>query len=136
MEGGLASALFTTRRRQEELLPLILATAFLLSGVELLWNNSEYLEVMSADVAVIYSKENVAQTSKTMHKFLSKKICTHTHTQAGTRIPDGEVRHKSGHHLMLEKQRCNISKYSSVWDERRIKIVYACVCAMIYLRKS
>lgn len=80
MEGGLASALFTTRRRQEELLPLILATAFLLSGVELLWNNSEYLEVMSADVAVIYSKENVDQTSKTMHKFLNKKY-VHTHKQ-------------------------------------------------------
>lgn len=28
MEGGLASALFTTHRPQEELLPLILATAF------------------------------------------------------------------------------------------------------------
>ncbi len=41
MEGGLASALFTTHHRQEELLPLILATAFLLSGAEPLQNNSD-----------------------------------------------------------------------------------------------
>ncbi len=50
MEGGLASALFTTHRHREELLPLILATDFLLSEVELLQNNSEYLSV---DVCVI-----------------------------------------------------------------------------------
>lgn len=37
MEGGLASALFTTRRRDEEHLLLILATAFHLSGAELLY---------------------------------------------------------------------------------------------------
>lgn len=45
MEGGLASALFTTHHPQEEHSPLILATAFLLSGV------------MSVDVSVIYYTE-------------------------------------------------------------------------------